>query len=74
MGGNGSRECRNCHDFDAMSQAVQKQSVYTKHMAAQKEGKTCIDCHKGIAHHLPKEYRDPEEEGMATPASPQPAG
>jgi len=22
----------------------------------------CIDCHKGIAHHLPKEYRDPDEE------------
>jgi cytochrome c-type protein NapC len=31
-------------------------------MAAQKEGKTCIDCHKGIAHSLPKEYKDPEEE------------
>jgi cytochrome c-type protein NapC len=61
MAGNGSRECRNCHDFDAMSKERQKQSVYTKHMAAQKEGKSCIDCHKGIAHHLPKEYRDPDE-------------
>ena len=59
---NGSRECRNCHDFDVMSKEKQKQSVYSKHMAAQKEGKTCIDCHKGIAHHLPKEYRDPDEE------------
>jgi len=59
---NGSRECRNCHDFDAMSKEKQKQSVYTKHMGAQKEGKSCIDCHKGIAHHLPKEYRDPDEE------------
>ena len=57
-----SRECRNCHDFSAMSKEKQKQSVFTKHMAAQKEGKTCIDCHKGIAHHLPKEYRDPDEE------------
>jgi cytochrome c-type protein NapC len=45
-----------------MSSDKQKQSVYKKHMAAKDEGKTCIDCHKGIAHHLPKEYRDPDEE------------
>jgi cytochrome c-type protein NapC len=58
----GSRECRNCHDFDAMSGEVQKQTVYLKHMKASQAGGTCIDCHKGIAHHLPKEYRDPSEE------------
>ena len=57
----GSQECRNCHAFDAMSGEVQKQSVYKKHMKAQAEGQTCIDCHKGIAHHLPKEYRDDDE-------------
>jgi cytochrome c-type protein NapC len=57
-----SRECRNCHDFDAMSGVIQKQTVYNKHMKAKADGGTCIDCHKGIAHHLPKEYRDPEEE------------
>jgi len=57
-----SQECRNCHNFDAMSSEKQKQSVYTKHMAAKAAGQTCIDCHKGIAHHLPKEYRDPNEE------------
>jgi cytochrome c-type protein NapC len=62
MKATGSRECRNCHSFDAMDASIQKQSVYTKHMAAQKAGQTCIDCHKGIAHHLPKEYRDPNEE------------
>jgi cytochrome c-type protein NapC len=56
-----SIECRNCHSFEAMSKDVQKQSVYTKHMGAQAAGKTCIDCHKGIAHHLPKEYVDPDE-------------
>jgi cytochrome c-type protein NapC len=58
----GSQECRNCHSFDAMSSEIQKQSIYKKHMGAKAEGKTCIDCHKGIAHHLPKEYRDPDEE------------
>jgi cytochrome c-type protein NapC len=57
-----SRECRNCHNFDAMSGEVQKQTVYNKHMKARDEGQTCIDCHKGIAHHLPKEYHDPDEE------------
>ncbi len=56
-----SRECRNCHNFDAMSGEVQKQSVYKKHMGAKAEGKSCIDCHKGIAHQLPKEYKDPDE-------------
>jgi cytochrome c-type protein NapC len=57
----GSQECRNCHNFDAMSAEVQKKSVYTKHMKAKADGQTCIDCHKGIAHHLPKEYKDPDE-------------
>ncbi len=26
--------------------------------AAMKEGKTCIECHKGIAHRLPDEFED----------------
>ena len=57
-----SIECRNCHDFDAMSSELQKQTPYKKHMAAKAEGKSCIDCHKGIAHRLPKGYRDPAAE------------
>ncbi len=56
-----SRECRNCHNFDAMDATVQRSSVYRKHMGAKAAGKSCIDCHKGIAHQLPKEYRDPDE-------------
>ena len=61
MKASGSRECRNCHNFDAMSSELQKQTPYKKHMKAKEEGKTCIDCHKGIAHHLPKEYEEPED-------------
>jgi cytochrome c-type protein NapC len=61
MQASGSRECRNCHNFEAMSGEAQKQSNYKRHMKAKDEGKTCIDCHKGIAHHLPKEYKDPDE-------------
>jgi cytochrome c-type protein NapC len=56
-----SIECRNCHNFDAMSGDIQKQTVYKKHMAAKEKGGTCIDCHKGIAHHLPKEYKEDDE-------------
>jgi cytochrome c-type protein NapC len=73
MKANGSQACRNCHDFDTMSKERQKPSVYTKHMGAKKDGKTCIDCHKGIAHQLPKEYRDPDEETLA-PLPPRAAG
>ncbi len=57
-----SRECRNCHSFEAMSADLQRKTPYKKHMAAKAEGKTCIDCHKGIAHRLPDEYEEPEEE------------
>ena len=57
-----SRECMNCHNFEAMSGTKQTQSNYKRHMEAKSEGKICIDCHKGIAHHLPKEYKDPDEE------------
>jgi cytochrome c-type protein NapC len=56
-----SIECRNCHSFDAMSDELQKQTPYKKHMKAKAEGGSCIDCHKGIAHRLPKEYRNPNE-------------
>ena len=62
MKASGSRECLNCHNFDAMSPENQKKSNYKRHMEAKTDGKVCIDCHKGIAHHLPKEYRDPDEE------------
>jgi len=45
-----SRECRNCHDFESMHQNSQKPRALKQHTAAIREGNTCIDCHKGIAH------------------------
>lgn len=51
-----SQECRNCHNFEAMSEEKQKKSNFTRHMKAKELGKTCINCHKGIAHKLPAEY------------------
>jgi cytochrome c-type protein NapC len=48
-----SRECRNCHNFDFMDFGVQGRRAVDQHSKALDEGKTCIDCHKGIAHELP---------------------
>ncbi len=49
-----SRECRNCHSFEAMDFQHQKKKEASDQMQkAWKEGGTCIDCHKGIAHKLP---------------------
>jgi len=56
MKASGSRECKNCHNWDGMDARKQKPKAQENHAKAQKEGKTCIDCHKGIAHLLPKEY------------------
>lgn len=58
----GSRECQNCHNFAAMDPDRQKAAAQKNHLQAQAQGKTCIDCHKGIAHHLPKEYKSDDEE------------
>jgi cytochrome c-type protein NapC len=57
-----SIECRNCHNFDAMSQELQKRTPYNKHMEAKAQGKSCIDCHQGIAHKLPKGFKKPGTE------------
>jgi len=56
MRASGSRECRNCHSFAAMDLAKQEKLAQRRHSAEELEstGKTCIDCHQGIAHHLPK--------------------
>lgn len=45
-----SKECRNCHDFKTMDPEKQKDRSVVKHEGAVEDGKTCIDCHKGIAH------------------------
>ncbi len=57
-----SRECRNCHSWEAMDPKKQHPRGRKKMEQAQKEGKTCIDCHKGVAHLLPKEFKEDEEE------------
>ena len=53
MKANDSRECRNCHNRDAMALDEQKPRARSQHVDAATTGETCIDCHKGIAHHKP---------------------
>ncbi len=56
MKANNSQECRNCHHFKSMALDKQGHSAAKHHSPEYiaKTGKTCIDCHKGIAHHLPE--------------------
>ena len=51
-----SRECRNCHGIGFMAEEVQPLGADLMHSLARDWGKTCIDCHKGIAHTLPREF------------------
>lgn len=60
-----SRECRNCHDFNSMDYTVQGRRAVNQHTKGFDEGKTCIDCHKGIAHSLPDMH---EVDPTAAPA------
>jgi cytochrome c-type protein NapC len=51
---NNSLECRNCHEFEYMDFTWQSSRAVYQHSTALASGeKTCIDCHKGIAHKLP---------------------
>ncbi len=51
-----SRECRNCHGMSFMAPGAQTTNARTMHGLAEKWGKTCIDCHQGVAHTLPKGF------------------
>lgn len=56
MQSNNSRECRDCHSYAAMSEELQDRIARRRHSIEYREqtGRTCIDCHKGIAHALPE--------------------
>ena len=51
---NDSLECRNCHAAKSMDFTAQSLRAKEAHSTKLVSGeKTCIDCHKGIAHELP---------------------
>ena len=54
MKANDSLECRNCHSAESMDLSKQNPRAAAAHEKLLFTGeKTCIDCHKGIAHKLP---------------------
>ncbi len=57
-----SRECRNCHSFAYMDNTKQESGSGKIHLEASETGKTCIDCHMGIAHELPEALLDQEHD------------
>jgi cytochrome c-type protein NapC len=51
---NNSLECRNCHSAESMDITKQGARAARVHQDLLFTGeRTCIDCHKGIAHQLP---------------------
>ncbi len=69
MKANDSRECRNCHNYVSMDLEKQQSRSADQHdphvwdaMDGKDPTKTCIDCHKGIAHHLPKGWEEAAKE------------
>ncbi len=54
-----SRECRTCHSYEAMAFHKQGNDARQKmKLEAAPNNKSCIECHKGIAHKFPPEPRD----------------
>ena len=49
-----SLECRNCHNDQKMSEELQSEKARARHAKGRAEGRTCIDCHFGIAHSEPE--------------------
>ena len=55
-----SRECRICHTVASMDFEEQQGRAARKHKKMAEKGRTCIDCHKGVAHELPEDYDEEE--------------
>jgi cytochrome c-type protein NapC len=54
MKANDSLACRNCHSTEGMSPDKQSEKALARHAKGVAEGRTCIDCHFGIAHNEPE--------------------
>ena len=56
-----SRECRSCHDVNAMDAQLQGKTAQKQHLKLADGQHTCIDCHFGIAHHEPSGGVEPRD-------------
>lgn len=68
MKANDSRECRNCHLWEAMAESEQSRPAWRLHQRAQAQGQTCVDCHDGVAHGMSR--RDYEQAAQTASGSP----
>lgn len=50
---NGSLECKSCHSYASMKWEIMSPAARLQMKQAAEKDQSCIDCHKGIAHHLP---------------------
>jgi trimethylamine-N-oxide reductase cytochrome c-type subunit TorC len=50
---NGSLECKNCHNYESMDFENMSPTARIQMTQAAERDQSCLDCHKGIAHHLP---------------------
>lgn len=50
---NKSLECKSCHSYDSMKWDEMSPRAQAQMKQAAVKDQSCIDCHKGIAHHLP---------------------
>jgi len=66
-----SLECRNCHDASHMESTLMSERAQARHAKMKSEGKTCIDCHFGIAHSEPE---GPGPSELFPPAPPKGPG
>lgn len=62
-----SLECRNCHHAEAMTAELQSEKAQRRHEKGKAEGKTCIDCHFGIAHKEPEGGEGPQDLKVGAP-------
>lgn len=58
MSANNSKECRACHDYDSMDFDKMSIMAQMEMKSAAERDVSCIECHKGIAHKLPKNMND----------------
>ncbi len=49
-----SRQCRSCHNINNMLKKEQSNHAIKAHQRAKRTHKTCINCHWGTAHKVPK--------------------
>ncbi|AGH80070.1 cytochrome c-type protein TorC [Psychromonas sp. CNPT3] len=57
---NNSLECKNCHNYKSMDFELMSERAQVQMKMAAERDQSCIDCHKGIAHHLPDDMHNGE--------------